>query len=82
MEVSEFEPPSVGLATRMLANDAIEPTFLPARQRKVSTVDRQHERILEARSIEPVRHDQSYFVAFRRAPSIRLSRSSDATAVP
>src|SRR5229473_4441235 len=41
MEVAKLEPPSVGLATGMLANDAIKPALQAARQRKVSTIDRQ-----------------------------------------
>src|SRR5690349_4573722 len=58
MQVPKLEPPSVGLTAGVLANDAVKPALYAARQRKVSTVDRQHERIVEDRSVEPVRHDE------------------------
>ena len=58
MEVAKLEPPPVRLAAGMIAHDAIEPAFYPARQRKVLMVDRQHERIVENCPIEPVRYDQ------------------------
>src|SRR3984893_10929948 len=58
MQVAKLEPPSVRLAARVLANDAIKPALQAARQRKVSAVDRQHERIVQDRPIEPVWHDQ------------------------
>src|SRR5258708_19744552 len=58
MQVTKLEPPSVRLTARMLADDAIKPALDAARQRKVSAVERQHERIVQDRPIEPVRHDQ------------------------
>src|SRR5262245_18763637 len=58
MEMPKLEPPSVRLATRMLADDTIQPPFHTARQRKVSAVNRQHECIVEDSPVEPVRYDQ------------------------
>ena len=58
VEMAKLEPPSVQLMARMLPNDAIKPALYAARQRKVSSVDRQHECIVQDCPIEPVRHDQ------------------------
>ena len=58
MEMPELEPPAAGLPAGVLADEAIEPAFHAACQREISAIDRQHERIVEDRAIEPVRHDQ------------------------
>ena len=58
VEMPELEPPAVRLPAGVLADDAIEPALHAARQREVSAVDRQHERVVEDRPIEPVRHDE------------------------
>jgi hypothetical protein len=58
VKVPEIEPPAATLTAAMLADETIEPALQSAGQAEIRPVDGQHERIVEDRAIEPVRHDE------------------------
>src|SRR5690606_31915118 len=57
VQVTEIEAPAFALASTVFADDPVEPAFEPAGQIEIGAVDGEHERIIEDRLIEPVRHD-------------------------
>ena len=58
IEMTEFEPPAVALATAVLAHDAVKPPVISAGKRKIVRVDRQDQRVVKDGIVEPVWYDQ------------------------
>ena len=42
----------------MLADETIQPAFQLARQTETGRIDGEHQRVVEDRTVEPVRHDE------------------------
>src|SRR5579872_3302226 len=70
VQVAQVKAPTTRLVPGVLADEAVEPPFDAAQEVEVGGVDREHERAVEHRGVEPVRQNELHSVrasAYARA---------------
>src|SRR3569623_670219 len=58
MEVHQIKTPAAVLASAVLAHKTIKPPLKSARQLEIGAINRQHARVIDDASVEPIRQDQ------------------------